>query len=123
MKRKYSYWKIEDLNVYSISYAKVFNDSLPGGYAYLAPTSYYHGAQVNYQVHSTNMIPPQGGGKSVGHYTVWNDSLTFNGETIMNSTHCQTRTSTPKQIPRSGRTNADTLFKSGYQIDRNKGKW
>ena len=120
VKRNYSYWKIEDLNVYSISYAKAYNYSLPGGYAYLTPTSYYHVPQINYQVHSTNMIPPEGGGKGVGHYTVWNDSLTFNGETIMDSTHCQARTSTPKSLPKSGRANAYALFQSGYLIDSTK---
>ncbi|MDK2807849.1 MAG: hypothetical protein PWP24_583 [Clostridiales bacterium] len=119
-KRSYSYWKIEDLNVYSISYARASNYSLPGGQVYLTPTSYYNAPKVNYQVYSNNYVEPVGGGTSVGQYTVWNDSLTFNGEVIMDSTHTNSTAPTPKSMPKSGRANAYALYQSGYMIDATK---
>lgn len=124
VKRSYSYWKIEDLNVYSISYARASNYSLPGGTAYLTPTSYYSAPKVNYQISSSNLIEPTSmtinGVTTVGNFTVWNDSLTFNGETIMNNTRCSATTSTPKKMPTSGRANAYALYQSGLKIDDTK---
>ncbi len=120
VKRSYSYWKIEDLNVYSISYARASNYSLPSGQVYLTPTSYYNAPRVNYQIHSTNLVEPVGGGTSVGEYTVWNDSLTFNGELIMDSTRTSTAAPTPKSMPKSGKANAYALYQSGYMIEGTK---
>lgn len=118
--RNYSYWKIEDLNVYAISYARASNYSLPGGVAYLTPTSYYSVPQVSYQIYSSNYTAPAEGGSSVGQYAVWNDALTFNGAVIMDSTRSSAATPTPKKIPASGRSNAYALYQSGYRIDAAK---
>lgn len=124
VKRSYSYWKIEDLNVYSISYARASNYSLPKGSAYLTPTSYYNAPKVNYQISSSNLTEPTSmtvnGVTTVGNYTVWNDSLTFNGEVIMDSTKSTSSAPTPKEMPTSGRANAYALFQSGYMIDATK---
>ncbi|MFA9463304.1 MAG: DUF5704 domain-containing protein [Velocimicrobium sp.] len=119
-KRAYSYWKIEDLNVYSLSYVRASNYSLPNSSVYLTPTSYYTVPSVNYQVYSSNLVEPVGGGTSVGEYTVWNDSLTFNGEVIMDSTHCFVSTTAPKKMPESGRANAYALYQSRNIIDATK---
>ena len=120
VKRTYSYWKIEDLNVYSISYARASNYSLPSGQIYQTPTSYYNAPKVNYQVYSVNIEEPVGGGTSVGQYTVWNDYLTFNGEVIMDNTHTSGSTPTPKSMPKTRRVNAYALYQSGNVIDATK---
>ncbi len=117
VRRTYSYWKIQDLNVYTLSWARASNYSLPSGYIYLTPTSYYKAPVVNYQVHSSNFVEPNGGGTSVGEYAVWNDSLTFDGEVIMDGSRCNGSTPAPKSIPKTGRANTYALFRSGLVID------
>lgn len=116
--RSYSYWKIQDLNVYTLAYARVKNGSLPDSYAYLSPSGYYNAPLVDYQVYDTNCEEPAGGGATVGEYKVWNDSLIFNGDIIMDSTKCRMVTSSPKNMPETGRINDNALYKAGFTIPK-----
>ncbi|MBB6732799.1 hypothetical protein H7C18_17945 [Cohnella sp. CBP 2801] len=149
VERKYSYWLISNLEVYGIQQATVSNYALPSGTVTLQPKGYSppsvsatHDASIT--AHMTDPIyadvtlPGQtvsGGSsrpaiptedwqsqaeKAVGKIKVKNDSLVFNGSTIMDNRVVEETASTPTAIPTPAPIGQNVLYGSGYMIDASK---
>ncbi len=118
--RNYSYWKIEQLDVYKLSSAIVENETLPQNKIVLTPTSSYQAPNVSYKVHAVNMKEPISGEEVIGMIEVRNDSLTFNGVTIMDGDWTKTSTNIPSNIPISRKIDKTILYKSNLFIDKHK---
>ncbi len=146
VEREYSYWIISSLGVYGINNAIIENAALPGGSVTLTPNGYSppRVSYINSGSESDHIIepkikivevPPQtvpGGSvepsipsenfkseaeKGVDKIKCKNDSLIFNGETIMSPAVKEEKTDEPKDIP-SGLENVgeNVLFKSNIVI-------
>lgn len=120
VKRAYSYWKIVDLNVYKLSFAEVKNGSLPKQLVRLYPTKVYSPPNVSYKKHSKNIIEPQNGQKVIGQIKVRNDSLIFNGKTVMSDTWHTLTTTTPSKLPIEKQASQNVFFQNHLQIDAHK---
>ncbi len=118
--RSYSYWKIEDLNVYALSGADIENGSLPGTTIHLTVGGGYTAPTVNYNVYSNNMKEPQSGVEEIGMIEVRNDKLVFNGQTIMDGSWCETSASKPSTLPEAGNIGSNVLYRSGLPIEWSK---
>ncbi len=150
IERKYSYWIISSLGVYGINNAVVKNEAFPGGSVTLSPNG-YNPPTVSYKhsnSESDHIIEPKikeiiipsetidGGNaepsipseefkaeaeKSVAKIKCKNDSLIFNGETIMSPAVKEEKTDNPKEIP-SGldEIGENVLFKSNIVIPGTK---
>lgn len=118
--RRFSYWKIVDLNVYKLSGADIENGSLPGATIHLDTSSAYKAPTVSYKVYSNNMKEPVSGAEEIGMIEVRNDRLVFNGQTIMDGSWCVTSADKPDTIPEAGDIDINTLYRSGLQIGWNK---
>lgn len=150
IERKYSYWIISSLGVYGINNAVVKNEAFPGGSVTLSPNGYNlptvsYNHSNNESDHITEpkikeiIIPSEtidGGNaepsipseefkaeadKSVAKIKCKNDSLIFNGKTIMSSVVKEEKTDNPKEMP-SGldEIGENVLFKSGIVIPGTK---
>ncbi len=118
--RSFSYWKIEDLNVYALAGADIENGSLPGKTIYLTAGGDYKAPVVSYNVYSNNMKEPQSGVEEIGMIEVRNDKLVFNGQTIMDGSWCTTSASKPGTIPESEEIGNNVLYQQGVQIEGGK---
>lgn len=150
IEREYSYWIISSLGVYGINNAVVKNEAFPGGSVTLSPNG-YNPPTVSYKhsnSESDHIIEPKikeivipaetidGGNaepsipseefkeeaeKSVAKINCKNDSLIFNGETIMSPAVKEEKTDNPKEIP-SGldEIGENVLFKSNIVIPGTK---
>lgn len=146
VEREYSYWIISKLGVYGINNAVIENAALPGGGVTLTPNG-YSPPTVSYNHREGEsdhivepkikvvVVPPQtisGGSvepsipsenfkssaeKSVAKIKCKNDSLIFNGETIMSSSFKEEKTEEPKEIP-SGLeiVGENVLYKANIEI-------
>lgn len=114
--RKYSYWKIESLNVYRLFGADIENESLPQASLHLSPSASYHAPAVSYTINSSNMKEPQNRQEVIGQIKVRNDRLVFNGTVIMDGGWQETSTDKPSDIPRAGLIDANVLYESGLMI-------
>lgn len=128
IERKYSFWTIQNLEVYGIQKAIVSNYALPSGTVTLEPNGYApptvsaaHDASLNAHiidpVYSNVTLPGQtiSGGSSrpsvpnedwrstaesaIGKIKVKNDSFIFNGNTIMDNRIVEEKAPTPGAIP------------------------
>ncbi|THF74430.1 hypothetical protein E6C55_25460 [Cohnella fermenti] len=150
VERKYSYWTITNLEVYGIQKATVANDALPTGTVILQPNGYtvpsVSAAHDNSQethvidpVYSkTVTLPGQtlSGGSSrpgipaedwktkaeeaIGKIKVKNDSLVFNGNTIMDNRIVEEQGASPGAIPAPPTIGQNVLYGAGYIIDPSK---
>ena len=118
--REYSYWKIEQLDVYKLSCAIVENGTLPNNKISLIPTSSYQVPNISYQVYDINMREPVSGQEIIGMIEVRNDSLNFNGITVMDDTWTTTVTHMPSNIPVSEKVNETILYQGNLLIDKEK---
>lgn len=118
--RSFSYWKIVDLNVYNLSFAEVKNGSLPNEKVKLYPTKFYIPPKVSYEKHSKNLIEPADGQKEIGQIKVRNDSLVFNGQTIMSDSWCSSSTTAPKKLPVEKTVSDYAFYVNRQQIEGQK---
>lgn len=150
IEREYSYWVISALGVYGIDKAVVENSAFPGGSITLTPNgyspptvTYKHSAELSDHIIEPKIkekeMPTQtidGGDaepsipsedfkaeaeKMVAKIKCKNDSLIFNGETIMSPTVKEEKTDNPKEVP-SGLEDIgeNVLFKSNIVIPGTK---
>ncbi len=150
VQREYSYWIISALGVYGINNAVIENTALPGGSVTLTPSgyspptvSYNHSGSESDHIVEPNIkvvtvpsqtisgdsvepsIPSENfkaeAEKSVDKIKCKNDSLIFNGETIMSPSVKEEKTDEPKDIP-SGleHVGENVLFKSNIVIPGTK---
>ncbi|WP_249529648.1 DUF5704 domain-containing protein [Paenibacillus brevis] len=149
VERKYSYWLIDRLEVYGLQRAEVANYALPGGKVTLQPSGYTaptvsasHEASVSSHVtdpvYRNVTLPGQSlnGGSSrpsvptenwkseaeqaVGKIKVRNDSLVFNGQTIMDNRITEEAAPAPSIIPAAPMIGQNVLYGSGFVIDSGK---
>ncbi|MCY9760619.1 DUF5704 domain-containing protein [Paenibacillus alvei] len=120
IERPYSYWVIDNIEVYQIKDAKLSNYALPNGSITLTPNGYtppYYSASTggtHYKAPAAVEVnlPPKTVGKDVPNedfkshaeravqrVKVQNDSLQFNGQTIMDSRETEESAPTPGHIP------------------------
>ncbi|MGG3283069.1 DUF5704 domain-containing protein [Paenibacillus solani] len=143
--RPYSYWQIDNLEVYKLGRSTVSNYALPGGSVSLTPTGYTppiltsdHSARVEDHVKAspceevdlgTETVP---GGSSrpvvpstdftsaaesaVGQNQVKNDKVLFNGSTVMSDSWAQEAAPIPGIIPPASTINRDVLYGKNYLI-------
>lgn len=146
IERKYSFWTIQNLEVYGIQKATVSNYALPSGTVTLEPNGYTpptvsaaHDASLSAHmtdpVYSNVTLPGQtiSGGSSrpsvpnedwtneaeraIGKIKVKNDSFVFNGNTIMDNRIVEEKAPTPGAIPAPPMIGQDVLYGKGYLID------
>ncbi|MFC4600310.1 DUF5704 domain-containing protein [Cohnella hongkongensis] len=149
VERKFSYWLIDRLEVYGFQRAEISNYALPGGKVTLQPSGYTPptvsashdaslSAHVTDPVYRNVTLPGQslyGGSsrpalpsenwkneaeKAVGKIKVRNDSLVFNGQTIMDSRTTEETAPAPGAIPASPMIGQNVLYGSGFVIDSGK---
>lgn len=149
IERKYSYWLIDRLEVYGLQRADVANYALPGGKVTLEPSGYTppavsasHEASVSAHVSdpvyqnvtlsgqslnggSSRPSVPSENWKSqaeqaVGKIKVRNDSLVFNGQTIMNNGIVEEAAPAPGAIPAAPIIGQNVLYGRGFGIDSGK---
>lgn len=146
VERKYSYWIISSLGVYGIDKAVIENGALPGGNVTLNPVG-YTSPSVSYAHNNSEeghivepdikevILPSQtltgigaepsiptenfkeNAEESVKKIKCKNDSLVFNGKTIMSSAEKEEKTDAPEEIP-SGleEIGENVLYKFGMVI-------
>lgn len=146
VERKYSYWIISSLGVYGIDKAVLQNKALPGGSVTLTPTGYTiptvsYSHEESEEKHlkepkivdviipketltatGTEPVIPTENFKTEAEAKVdkikcKNDSLIFNGKTIMSNAEKEEKTDAPEELP-SGleEIGEDVLYKSGVTI-------
>ncbi|WP_106766836.1 DUF5704 domain-containing protein [Paenibacillus faecalis] len=144
--RPYSFWVIDNLEVYKIDQGTLRNYALPGGEVTIYPEGY---EEPKFTAEQTgNFYPPENpgtvtapggtknGGKSrpsppnenlkshaekaVGKVQVTNDSLEFNNQTIMNGERVEETGATPGNIPAPTHIGPDVLYSSGHIISSDK---
>lgn len=119
--RSYSYSYITDLAVYKITSSTVENYSLPNGAVTIPVSAAYIPPEVQVSTTGTHYSDPPGVGTyHVGEISCWNDSLTFNGQVIMDGATYTTSTPTPGVIPEPGESGRDVLYGFNYLIDGEK---
>lgn len=149
IERRYSFWTIQNLEVYGIQRATISNYALPSGTVTLEPSGYTPpivsaahdpslSAHITDPVYSNVTLPGQtisGGSsrpsvpnedwkneaeKAIGKIKVKNDSLVFNGTTIMDNRIVEEKAPTPGAIPAPPTIGQDVLYGKGYLIDAAK---
>jgi hypothetical protein len=149
IERKYSFWTIQNLEVYGLQKATVSNYALPSGTVTLQPSGYTPpkvsaahdatlSAHVTDPVYANVTLPGQtisGGSsrpsvpnedwkphaeKAIGKIKVKNDSLVFNGSTVMDNRTAEETAPSPGAIPAPAVIGQDVLYGSGYNIDASK---
>ncbi|CAM3660632.1 MULTISPECIES: DUF5704 domain-containing protein [Paenibacillus] len=149
IEREYSFWTIQNLEVYGIQKATVSNYALPSGTVTLEPNGYApptvsaaHDASLSAHiidpVYSNVTLPGQtiSGGSSrpsvpnedwkstaesaIGKIKVKNDSFVFNGNTIMDNRIVEEKAPTPGAIPAPPMIGQEVLYGKGYFIDASK---
>lgn len=143
--RPYSYWQIDNLEVYKLAKTTVSNYALPGGSVSLTPTGYTppvltsdHSANVDDHVEPASCeevdlgMETVSGGSSrpavpttdftsvaesaVGQNQVKNDRVLFNGSTVMSDSWAQGTAPTPGIIPPAATIQRDVLYGRNYLI-------
>lgn len=146
IERPYSFWVIDNLEVYQIDQATLKNYALPGGEVILRPKGYQ--API-YTAQSTgNYYPPtspgtvtapsdsKSGGKTkpsppndslksyaenaIQKVEVTNDSLSFNNQTIINGARVPETGPTPARIPAPTQIGQDVLYSPNHVISPDK---
>ncbi|MCY9667572.1 DUF5704 domain-containing protein [Paenibacillus alginolyticus] len=149
IERKYSFWTIQNLEVYGLQKATVANYALPSGTVTLQPSGYSPpavsaahdatlSAHVTDPVYSNVTLSGQtvSGGSSrpsipnedwksnaenaIGKIKVKNDSLVFNGSTVMDNRIVEETAPAPGTIPAPTVIGQNVLYGSGYVIDAGK---
>jgi hypothetical protein len=147
--RPYSYWAIESLRVYDLRSGKVVNYALPGDEVIVSasglaaptvvatklPTWSQHitaptvksvtlpSESISGGSSRPSVTPPSwrtNADTSVGRVSVRNDTVTFNGATIMNGSPRNDSGVTPTDIPASPMIGNNVLYMSGIKIPREK---
>lgn len=143
--RPYSYWQIDNLEVYKLARSTVSNYALPGGSVSLTPAGYTppvltsdHSANVDDHVEPASCeevdlgTETVSGGSSkpavpttnftsaaesaVGQNQVKNDRVQFNGSTVMSDSWAQGTAPTPGIIPPAATIQRDVLYGRNYLI-------
>lgn len=143
--RPYSYWQIDNLEVYRLARSTVSNYALPGGSVSLTPAGYTppvlisdHSANVDDHVEPASCeevdlgTETVSGGSSkpavpttnftsaaesaVGQNQVKNDRVLFNGSTVMSDNWAQGTAPTPGIIPPAATIQRDVLYGRNYLI-------
>lgn len=144
--RDYSYWVVENLDVYTIDKAELFNPALPDGKVVLEPPLSYNPVTFNHVVPTEHIKDPNtvielgeetiDGGRlgkpsvpdpdwkneanKLESIKVFNDTLVFNGKTVMNGGEYSGDTPDPAAIPASDVSDKYVLYKDGLYIDKTK---
>ncbi|TKH44425.1 hypothetical protein C1I60_10615 [Paenibacillus terrae] len=146
--KPYSYWTIDNLEVYGIKHAQLRNYALPGGSITIPPKDYTPPAIESatngkyYPAPSPGIIDGGSlyiyGGKSMPKVPneqrslepvaqkatpdveVENDTVKFNGQTIMDHQRVKEKGPTPGKIPEPVKIGPDTLYSPGHVIEKHK---
>lgn len=146
IERPYSFWAIDNLEVYKIDQGTLENYALPGGKIFIDPEGYQ---EPEFTAEQTgNFYPPpdpgtitapggsKDGGKSrpsppnedlksfaedaVGKVEVTNDSLEFNNQTIINGERVEEKGPKPGSIPAPTQIGQDVLYSPNHMISNDK---
>lgn len=146
IERPYSYWTISNLEVYEIRQSELSNYALPGGRITLQPQGYSgpaYEASQNGGIYPPDVpaivtAPPgvKDGGKTkprppdenlkslaekeVKKIKVSNDSLSFNGQTVMDGSRVEETGPSPGSIPNPSNISRDVLYSPNHIISSDK---
>ncbi|MCD9023481.1 DUF5704 domain-containing protein [Cohnella sp. NL03-T5] len=149
IERKYSFWTIQNLEVYGLQKATVANYALPSGTVTLQPSGYTPPTvsvtqDASLSAHVTDPVSANvtlsgqtvSGGSSrpsvpnedwkgnaenvIGKIKVKNDSFVFNGSTVMDNRTVEETAPSPGTIPVPTVIGQDVLYGSSFVIDSNK---
>ncbi|WGV33236.1 DUF5704 domain-containing protein [Paenibacillus polymyxa] len=146
--KPYSYWVIDNLEVYGIKNAQLRNYALPGGSITIPPRNYtppsvesatngkYYpapspgiidgGSLYIYGGKSMPKVPNEQRSlepvaqKATPDVEVENDTVKFNGQTIMDHQRVKEKGPTPGKIPEPVKIGSDTLYSPGHMIEKHK---
>ncbi|KJD44991.1 DUF5704 domain-containing protein [Paenibacillus terrae] len=146
--KPYSYWAIDNLEVYGIKNAQLRNYALPGGSITIPPRNYtppsvesatngkYYpapspgiidgGSLYIYGGKSMPKVPNEQRSlepvaqKATPDVEVENDTVKFNGQTIMDHQRVKEKGPTPGKIPEPVKIGPDTLYSPGHVIEKHK---
>ncbi len=143
VERPYSFWVVDNLEIYKLQEAKMQNAALPNGGVTLEPQNYtppdydfkQQGGIVKEPDAQGVVLPSQTVGKDVPDYSgefeaaaekaigkvrVQNDSLTFQGKIIMSGQAGDENGSSPGTIPHPATIGQNTLYKNRLLIHSDK---
>lgn len=146
IERPYSFWTVENLEIYRINEAKLWNYAFEGGGITISPNGYSPPAFSRSETHgytppsppASVVAPPStvSGGKDRPHVPnedfksyaekevdpvkVKNDSLAFNGSTIMSGTEVSASGPSPASIPTALQIGSNVLYSPGNLIPISK---
>lgn len=146
IERPYSFWTVENLEIYRINEAKLWNYAFEGGGITISPNGYSSPAFSRSETHgytppsppASVVAPPStvSGGKNrpnvpnedlksyaekeVDPVKVKNDSLAFNGSTIMSGTEVSASGPSPASIPLAPQIGSNVLYSPGNVIPISK---
>ncbi|UNK17673.1 DUF5704 domain-containing protein [Paenibacillus sp. N3/727] len=146
IERPYSFWAIDNLEVYKIDQGILRNYALPGGEISIGPEGYQEPEFTAEQTGDFYPPPDPGtitapggsknGGKSrpspdnedlksfaeaaVGKVEVTNDSLDFNNQTIINGERVDEKGPKPGSIPAPTQIGQDVLYSPNHMISKDK---
>lgn len=146
IERQYSYWVIDNLEVYKINEAALQNYAFEGNGIRIQPTGYTPPSYSTSLTHGfappnpENPVEAPPGSKSGGterpdvsgedlksfaenaveEVKVKNDTLIFNGSTIMNGAETSRSGARPGQIPSAPQINENVLYSPGHVIPTSK---
>ncbi|WP_348624525.1 DUF5704 domain-containing protein [Paenibacillus peoriae] len=146
--KPYSYWVIDNLEVYGIKNAQLRNYALPGGSITIPPRNYTPPSVESATNGKYYLAPSPGivdggslyiyGGKSMPKVPneqrslepvaqkatpdveVENDTVKFNGQTIMDHQRVKEKGPTPGKIPEPVKIGPDVLYSPNHVIDKHK---
>ena len=131
--REYSFWTIQDVQVYRIKVAELINYAFSNGSIQILPSEYnppyYATAQTSSyipppvpdNVEAMEGQDPQSAAEAaVGEVIVSNDTFTFNGRTLMDGSVTEGSGRTPEEIPNASMIGDDVLYSPGNMIPISK---
>ncbi len=130
--KDYSYWTIQNIEIYQIKEAALWNYAFDAGGIRIQPSGYnapyyataqtgrYEPSPVPEGIRVSHTGNPQAAAESAVHVNVRNDTFTFYNQTLMNGSTTRSSGPAPRPIPTAVMTGDNVLYKSGNVVPMSK---
>lgn len=132
VEKDYSYWAIQDIEVYQIKESALWNYAFDGGGIRIQPSGYnapyystaqtagYEPSSVPEDITVNFDADPQAAAESAVYVNVSNDTFTFYNQTLMNGSTTSSHGSIPRPIPIAPMTGDNVLYSPNNVIPMSK---
>lgn len=130
--KDYSYWTVQNVEIYQIKEATLWNYAFDAGGIRIQPSGYnapyyataqtgrYEPSPVPEGIRVSHTGNPQAAAKSAVYVNVRNDIFTFYNQTLMNGSTARSSGPEPRPIPTAVMTGDNVLYKSGNVVPMSK---